>query len=102
MANRPEYNKNQHDEPEMTMHFSDEPQFMEEQKGCSSLAVNIFLFCSGLLCVGATICGFWLFILSSTAKNGLGSLYLLGVAFSFFIVVLSLCSLIKVYKYVKD
>ena len=90
------------DDSEMTMNFSDEPQFMEEQKGCSSLAVNVFLFFSGLLCVSATACGFWLFLLSASAKKGLGSIYLLGVVLAFFIAGSSLWALIKVYKYGKD
>ena len=105
MHNQPENKQKKpsfKDDSEMTMHFSDEPQFMAEQKGCSSLAVNVFLFFSGLLCVSATACGFWLFFLSVSAKKDLGIIYLLGVAFAFFIAASSFWALIKVYKYGKD
>ncbi len=105
MLNQPE-NKQKttsfKDDSEMTMNFSDEPQFMTEQQGCSSLAVNIFLFFSGLLCVSATACGIWMILLSATARGGLGSYYMLGVVFAFFIAGSSLWALIKVYKYGKD
>ncbi len=105
MSRQPEKRQQQNsfkEDSEMTMHFSDEPQLMDEQKGCSSLAVNVFLFFSGLLCISATACGFWLFLLFSTAKRGLGSFYMLGIVFAFFIAGSSLWALIKVYKYGKD